>query len=102
MLHDAEASAVLGRCTIKIISTNPFQSTGDISSWTQLSLAASVVDAVCVRRGLGGRVKDFGKDPSASKSLLLYFGADGDCHAGSNKGLYVSVTEASQGGLAFS
>ena len=40
---------------------NPFSSRGDLTSWIQVSLAAAVLDAVCARRGLEGRIDDIGK-----------------------------------------
>lgn len=48
-------------CTVNVVSLDVLRSVGDLSSWTDLSLRASIINAVCVRRGLGGRIQRQGK-----------------------------------------
>ena len=57
----AKGFAVGRQCSINISSMNPFSTRGDLTSWIQVSLAAAVLDAVCARRGLEGRMDGIGK-----------------------------------------
>lgn len=48
-------------CAINVVSLNVFRSVCDLTRWTDLSLRAAIISAICVKRGLGGRITHQGK-----------------------------------------